>query len=128
MMLTKKTASSLGVTNRLDPDKSIDGGARYLAYLEKWVPEQISHSDRIWFALAAYNVGMGHIKDAQKLAQNFDINPNSWKDLKKVLPLLAQKQHYKSLHYGYARGWEPVHYVQRIRELHALLEDYLREI
>ena len=79
-------------------------------------------------ALAAYNVGMGHIKDAQRLAERMDKNPYSWKDLRTVLPLLAKKQYYKSLRYGYARGWEPVQYVKRIRAYHTLLEHYFREV
>ncbi len=128
MMLTRDTASSLGIENRLDPHKSIEGGARYFAYLKNQVHENIVHRDRTWMALAAYNVGMGHIKDAQRLAERMDKNPYSWKDLRTVLPLLAKKQYYKSLRYGYARGWEPVQYVKRIRAYHALLEHYFREV
>ena len=128
MMLTRNTASSLGIENRLDPKKSIEGGARYFSTLKNQVPETIGKPDRTFIALAAYNVGMGHIKDAQNLAEKMNKNPDSWKDLKAVLPLLAKKQYYKELQYGYARGWEPVQYVKRIRAYHALLEHYLREI
>jgi len=128
MMLTRNTASSLGIKNRLDPNKSIEGGARYFAYLKKQVSDDIPKPDRIWIALAAYNVGMGHIKDAQGLAEEMNKNPIKWNDLKTVLPLLAKKQYYQSLKYGYARGWEPVQYVKRIRAYHALLEHYLHEV
>ena len=128
MMLTRDTASSLGIKNRLDPEKSIDGGARYLSYLKNKIPEGIAHPDRTWIALAAYNVGWGHIKDAQQLASRFSKNPESWSDLKTVLPLLAKKKYYKQLPYGYARGWEPVHYVKRIRTFRTLLEQYFSEI
>lgn len=128
MMLTRNTASSLGIQNREDPTKSIVGGAQYFRDLEKQLPRHIGKADRIAIALAAYNVGMGHIKDAQILARQMGKNPNSWKDLKTVLPLLAQKPYYKNLQYGYARGWEPVRYVKRIRAYHALLEQYLRTI
>ncbi|MFB3071150.1 MAG: transglycosylase SLT domain-containing protein [Nitrospirales bacterium] len=128
MMLTLDTASSLGIENRLDPQKSIEGGARYFAYLQDQVHDTIGNADRTWIALAAYNVGMGHIKDAQHLAVTMNKNPYSWNDLKTVLPLLAQKQYYQTLQYGYARGGEPVQYVKRIRAYHALLEHFLREI
>ncbi|MDT7041284.1 transglycosylase SLT domain-containing protein [Candidatus Nitronereus thalassa] len=128
MMLTRNTASSLGIKNRLDPDKSIDGGARYVAYLKKQINQNISKQDRTWFALAAYNVGLGHVRDAQKLAVKLEKNPHSWKELKTVLPLLSNKTYYQNLQYGYARGREPVQYVKRIRAYHALLEHYLREI
>ena len=128
MMLTRNTAASLGIHNRLDPNKSIEGGARYFRMLEKQLPRHIRKPDRIWIALAAYNVGMGHIKDAQALARRMGKNPNDWNDLKTVLPLLSEKKYYKTLRYGYARGWEPVQYVTRIRAYHAFLEQFLREI
>ncbi len=128
MMLTRNTAASLGIQNRLDPNKSIEGGARYFRILEKQLPRSIRKPDRTWIALAAYNVGMGHIKDAQKLARRMGKNPNAWNDLKTVLPLLSKKEYYQTLRYGYARGWEPVQYVNRIRAYHALLEQLLREI
>lgn len=128
MMLTRDTASYLGIKNRLDPNKSIEGGARYFAYLQGQVQKTVAKADRTWIALAAYNVGMGHIKDAQQLAVSKNKNPNSWSDLRTVLPLLAQKQYYQTLRYGYARGGEPVQYVKRIRSYHALLEHFLREI
>ena len=128
MMLTRDTASSLGIQNRLDPAKSIEGGARYFRTLERRLPGHIGKPDRIWIALAAYNVGMGHIKDARRLARRMGKNPDAWQGLKTVLPLLARKPYYETLQYGYARGWEPVRYVKRIRAYHALLEQYLREI
>ena len=106
----------------------LEGGARYFQGLEKRLSRRIRKADRIWIALAAYNVGMGHIKDAQHLARRMGKNPHSWNDLKTALPLLAQKPYYKTLRYGYARGWEPVRYVKRIRAYHALLEQHLREI
>lgn len=128
MMLTRDTASSLGIENRADPTKSIEGGARYFQGLEKRLSRRIAKADRIWIALAAYNVGMGHVKDAQHLARRMGKDPHSWNDLKTTLPLLAQKPYYKTLRYGYARGWEPVRYVKRIRAYHALLEQHFREI
>ncbi len=125
MMLTRNTASSLGIQNRTDPGKSIEGGARYLANLKRRISAQ---PDRIWIALAAYNVGMGHIQDTQQLARQMGKNPHSWEDIKTILPRLSQKEHYQTLRHGYARGWEPVQYVKRIRVYHALLEQYLRQI
>ncbi len=77
--------------------------------------------DRVWFALAAYNVGMGHMYDARTLATRQGLDKNSWDDLARVLPLLSDPAHYRGLRYGYARGQEPVRYVQKVREYHALL-------
>jgi hypothetical protein len=125
MMLTKLTALELGVSNRLDPVQSIHGGARYLAQIEKRLPSEIHWSDRTFFALAAYNVGMGHLKDARTLAERRGLDPNRWRDLESVLPLLSVKEYYKTLSHGYARGQEPVCYVKRIRLYHALLEGHI---
>ena len=122
MMLTLVTAKEMGVKSRLNPQQSIQGGAKYLRQLYERVPEEVVEPDRTWFALAAYNVGMGHIYDARQLARAQGKKPDKWHDLKTVLPLLSQKKYYKKLKYGYARGSEPVRYVQRIRNFHDILE------
>ncbi|UZD66204.1 membrane-bound lytic murein transglycosylase MltF [Marinobacter sp. AN1] len=115
MMLTGRTAESLGVSNRLDPAQAIDGGARYLADRHRRLPETIPEPDRTFLALASYNIGRGHLLDARQLARDLGKNPDSWQDMEQVLPLKADKRYYPSTRYGYARGYEPVHYVQRIR-------------
>ncbi len=124
MQLTLVTSSSLGVRNRLDPLQSIRGGARHLARLLKYLPPEIQEPDRTWIALAAYNVGMGHVKDARELARRLGKDPNRWSDLREVLPLLARKEYYATLPHRYARGWEPVNYVRRIRGYHTLLQEH----
>jgi membrane-bound lytic murein transglycosylase F len=115
MMLTRRTAKELGVHNRLDPKQSIDGGADYLVKLRKRLPESIREPDRTWMALAAYNVGYGHLTDARKLAKEDGGDNSRWMDVKNYLPLLSQKRYYKQTRHGYARGSEPVSYVQNIR-------------
>ena len=125
MMLTLNTAKYLGVKNRLNPKESIFGGAKYLAELKSQLDEKIREPDRTWIALAAYNVGKGHILDAQKLAIQLDRNPNTWAGLKQTLPLLKIRKYYKTLKYGYARGSEPVRYVERIRDYSDILEKVL---
>lgn len=124
MMLTLSTAKHLGVKNRLDPKQSIMGGVRHLKQMIKRVPPEVEGENRIKFALAAYNIGMGHIKDAQVLAGKFGLDKNIWSDLKSVLPLLSQKRYYRSLKYGYARGSEPVRYVESIYDYKDILENY----
>lgn len=127
MMLTLDTAQAMGVSNRLDPKQSIFGGARYLAKLKNRFVDEVTEPDRTWLALAAYNVGRGHLHDAQLLARRLELDPYSWRDIKTVLPLLSEKRYYKNLKYGYARGWEPVRYVQRIREYKHVLENELKK-
>jgi membrane-bound lytic murein transglycosylase F len=126
MMLTRSTASDLGITNRLDPSKSIAGGARYLSYLQKRVHDDIRMPDRLFVALAAYNVGMGHIDDARLLAERLGKNSGQWDDLKSVLPLLAHKEYYQDLPHRYARGWEPVQFVKRVRAYRNILQQVVK--
>ncbi|MDH5764501.1 MAG: membrane-bound lytic murein transglycosylase MltF [Gammaproteobacteria bacterium] len=121
MMLTLETAREIGIKKRLDPAQSIMGGASYLNNLYQRVPQDVREEDRIWFALAAYNVGMGHIHDARELAQKLNKDPDSWSSLAEVLPLLSRKQYYKNLRHGYARGNEPVTYVRHIRDYQNIL-------
>jgi membrane-bound lytic murein transglycosylase F len=86
------------------------------------LPAEIEEPDRTWIALAGYNVGMAHLYDARDLARRFGKDPNVWKDLSEVLPLLAQRKYYKSLPHGYARGSEPVQFVNRIRNYRDILD------
>jgi membrane-bound lytic murein transglycosylase F len=121
MMLTLKTAAALGVESRLDPRQSIEGGVRYLAKLRKRVGDGIPEPDRTYMALAAYNVGWGHLEDARRLAEQLDKDPDTWQDVRATLPLLRQKKYYRKLRYGYARGTEPVRYVDRIKTYYRIL-------
>jgi membrane-bound lytic murein transglycosylase F len=127
MMLTLSTARALGVTNRLDARQSIFGGAKYLARLKRRLPAAVREPDRTWLALAAYNLGYAHLRDARQLARERGLNPDRWSDLKEVLPLLQDPRYYERLAYGYARGTEAVRYVQRIREYRHVLENALNE-
>ena len=121
MMLTLHTTKFLGLKNRDDPEESIRGGARYIRMLKDRLPERIGEPDRTWLALAAYNVGYGHLEDARILTQKRGGNPDKWMDVKEALPLLAQKEWYKQTKYGYARGQEPVRYVENIRSYYDIL-------
>ena len=114
MMLTEPTAARVGIDDRLDPVQSILGGARYLIEVENKIPPRIPEPDRMWLALAAYNVGFGHLEDARILTQRQGGSPDRWADVRRHLPLLAQERWYATLRRGYARGWEPVQFVDRI--------------
>lgn len=124
MMLTKATAKQMGIDNRLDPEKSIKGGAKYLKRVIKKIPKRINKHDRVWMGLASYNVGYGHLEDARKITQMRGGDPDKWLDVKKNLPLLSRKKWYKKTKYGYARGAEPVKYVENIRKYYDLIVWY----
>ena len=121
MMLTRDTAKEVGVDNRLDPEQSIVGGAQYFRTLLDRIPKDISEPDRTYFALAAYNVGLGHVHDARLITEQLGGNPHKWAEVKEHLPLLAKSQYYRKTRHGYARGQEAVDYVQNIRNFHKII-------
>ena len=85
------------------------------------LPDRIGEPDRTWFALAAYNVGFGHLEDARVLTDRQGGNPDNWEEVKQRLPLLSRKKWYKQTRYGYARGLEPVRFVEKIRKYYNAL-------
>jgi membrane-bound lytic murein transglycosylase F len=121
MMLTRTTAADMGIQNRIDPVNSIRGGARYLHQIERHLPGEIRHPDRTWFALAAYNIGPGHLHDAREITLRRGGDPNRWIDVMDSLPLLMQSEWHQQTRFGYARGLEAVNYVQNIRGYYDIL-------
>lgn len=126
MMLTKDTADRMNVTNRTHVEQSIRGGSEYLHLLMNQLPQTIKAEDRIWFGLAAYNMGMGHLIDLRRLTKQLGGNPDEWLDVKKNLPLLAEKRYYMQLKYGYARGYEALSYVENIRRYYNSIMQHQR--
>ena len=124
MMLTEDTSAQMKVTDRLDPAQSIAAGAQLLSQLKQTVPERIREPDRTWMALAAFNVGYAHLEDARILAQQQKLNPDSWTDLKKTLPLLAKPDFAAKAKRGFARGGQAVIFVENIRALHDILTQF----
>jgi len=121
MMLTRKTAADMGIHNRIDPNNSIEGGARYLQELKGKIPTRITDPDRTWFALAAYNIGLGHLNDARRITRLRGGDPDNWIAVKRNLPLLMDPQWDKQTRHGFARGNEAVRYVERIRTYYDML-------
>jgi membrane-bound lytic murein transglycosylase F len=122
MQLTVDTATATNVTNPTDARQSIFGGARYFGQVYAKIPARIPDPDRTWFALAAYNIGYGHLEDARVLAQKAGRDPDSWDDVREFLPLLEREEWYTRTENGYARGWEPVRYVDNVRDYRDMLE------
>ena len=128
MMLTNETAKRVGVENRLDPEQSILGGAKYLDILRESLPNDIEEPDRSWMTLAAYNVGLGHLEDARVLTEKAGDNPDLWIDVEKHLPKLSDEEWHTQTKHGYARGHEPVAFVSRIHRYFDILRLYEQEI
>jgi len=121
MMLTSRTAREMGVSDRTDPAQSIRAGAGYLRQLHDRVPDRIQEPDRTWMALAAYNMGMGHLEDARVLTQRQGGDPDRWADVKTRLTLLDHPAYVNQLRYGAAPGGQAAVYVRHIRHYYDLL-------
>lgn len=116
MMLTGDTADRLNVRNRLDPYESIMGGAHYLDLLRDEIPPTVPEPDRTWMAIASYNIGPNQIDAARSLAKSRQLNPNSWADVKKMLPLLGRTKAGNKI-----RGGEAVATAESVRMYYAIL-------
>ncbi len=122
MMLVSATAATVGVADVWDPSENIHGGARYLLEVLGKIPSRIPDPERTWFALAAYNVGYGHLEDARVLTQRRGGDPDRWLDVRRNLPLLEQEIWYLQAKHGYARGSETVQLVDRVQRFLNVLE------
>ena len=122
MMLTRPTAKEMGVTNRLDAEQSLRGGARFLNSLLRRLPSDIDDPDRTWMALAAYNIGMAHLEEARRLTEGNGQDPHLWQDVRAKLPDLQNPAIYPHLRHGFARGKEAVTYIDNIRHYYTTLQ------
>ena len=122
MMLTRNTAKELNVADRRDPQQSLRGGARFIKNLLRRLPADIEQPHRLWMALAAYNIGLGHLEDARVIAEKRGLNPHIWSDVRSQLPKLQNPDVYPSTRFGFARGNEAVTYVDNIRQYYSTLQ------
>ncbi|WP_295802273.1 transporter substrate-binding domain-containing protein, partial [uncultured Microbulbifer sp.] len=132
MQVMPDTGKQVGEKNLYDPETSVRAGIKYLEWLHrKFEDKGITPENMMWFTLAAYNAGLGHVYDAQDLAEEKGWERKVWfNNVEKAMLLLSQKKYYSKARYGYARGQEPFDYVRKIkarfRTYVALLEDYQR--
>ena len=122
MMLMPITARKMGVSNVFSPDENILGGARYLLYMKSRIPKRIRDPDRTWLAMAAYNIGIGHLEDARIVTQTRKKNPDRWADVRANLPRLSDPRWHKRVKHGYANGAETTQFVERVSQFAAILE------
>jgi soluble lytic murein transglycosylase-like protein len=124
MQVRPIAAEAVGAVDFQAPADNVQTGVRYLRQLNEMF--HAAHArDRLAIILAAYNIGPGHIRDAQTLARNFGYDPNRWQDaLELMLPLLEHASLYQQLPNGYAKGSETVAYVDRVLERY---EHYKRQ-
>lgn len=90
MMLTKDTADRMKISDRTNPAQSIKAGSEYLHMLMRQMPETIPQADRIWYSLAAYNMGLGHLLDLRRLTKQLGGDPDNWLDVKRICHCLRK--------------------------------------
>ncbi|HEV8442417.1 MAG TPA: transglycosylase SLT domain-containing protein [Steroidobacteraceae bacterium] len=127
MMLMPVTAKKMGVSNVFSPDENILAGARYLAYMKERIPQRILDPDRTWMAMAAYNIGIGHLEDARIITQMRKKDPDRWAEVRVNLPRLADPHWHSRVKRGYANGNETVQFVERVAQFAAILESSVPE-
>jgi len=117
MQMLPRTAKELGVTNLTEPEQAISSGIRYLNWTRERFSKDLPVQEQIFFSLASYNAGYGHVKDAQRLARKLGLRDDKWfNHVEKAMLLLQQKKYYKKARFGYVRGTEPVNYVRNIHQ------------
>jgi len=122
MMLTEDTAQRMGIRDRLDPAQSIMGGAKYYALMRESIDEDVQEPDRSWMAVAAYNLGLGHLRGARQIARSLKRDNTTWVSMRGVLPLLSRPNFARRLKAGRARGGEAVIMTENVRAFYDILQ------
>ena len=117
MQVMPRTARQMGISGLYEPENGIRAGVAYMGWLEERFPRSLPFDQKIYFTLAAYNAGHGHVRDARILAEQLGKDPNRWfNNVEDAMLLLSQPEYYKKARFGYVRGREPVNYVRQIRD------------
>ncbi len=121
LQVMPKTAQEMGIEDLKNPENGLRAGIKYMRWIDDQLSNELPADVQVWFTLAAYNAGLGHLKDARSLAEQQGLNPDRWFDhVEKAFLLLSKPQYYKKARYGYVRGSEPVSYVKHIHALYKL--------
>lgn len=120
MQIMPETAAHLGLaaSHIYSPEHNISAAARYLRELDRTFNDVKGRMDRINFVLAAYNGGVGHVRDAMALARKHGKDPYKWEDVSYFILQLSHPQFYNDpeVRFGYLRGQETYDYVKSINE------------
>ncbi len=117
LQVLPRTAKSLGFSDIRSPEEGIQVGVKYLDWVRDRFEPELPVEDRMWFTLAAYNAGYGHVMDARRLARKLDLNPNRWfGHVEQAIQLLSRRTYARQARHGYCRGAEPVKYVREIKQ------------
>lgn len=121
LQVMPRTAKEVGISDLKNPENGLRAGIKYMAWIREQLSEELPADVKTWFTLAAYNAGLGHLKDARILARKQGLNPDRWfGHVEKAFLLLAKPAFHKQARYGYVRGSEPVAYVKQIQAMYKL--------
>lgn len=116
MQVMPATGREMGFNDLVSPDPGVHAGVLYLHKLVKRLDPMLDFKQRLRFALAGYNAGIGHVRDARRLAVKQGLDPNRWfGHVEKAMLLLEKPKYYSRAAHGYCRGSEPVKYVSEIQ-------------
>lgn len=117
MQVMPRTAKEMGISNLAIPDNGLRAGVQYLSWVRDRFDRALPVADRYWFVLASYNAGVGHVRDARRLARQKGWASDQWFDnVERAMLLLSRRQYAQRARHGYVRGSEPVKYVREIRD------------
>ncbi|WP_022941298.1 transporter substrate-binding domain-containing protein [Psychromonas hadalis] len=124
-----RTAKELGIVDVHIPEQGIKAGIRYMNWVrERMMKNEVQPDQLIWFTLASYNAGAGHVRDAIRLAKQKGWRNDIWFDnVEKAMLLLAQPKYAAKARYGYVRGQEPVTYIREIKRRFDTYENIFKE-
>lgn len=117
MQMMPSTAKQYGITMRSSDAEQIAAGVKYIKSIYRSLPKEIPEDQQVYFVLAAYNIGLGHILDARRLTEKYGANPNIWHgNVEKYLLLKSMPEYYKdpACRNGYANGKQTVDFVKKI--------------
>jgi len=118
MQIMPATAEAFGVENIENPKQNIKCGILLLNSLNNQFIKNIpDSSERIKFVLAAYNIGLGHVNDAQRLAKKYGKNPLVWENnVDLYLQYKSEEKYFKDdvVRFGYCRGEEATNFVKNV--------------
>ena len=116
LQVMPRTGRQFGYSNLTNPKNGVEAGLAYIDWLEQRFPARLDLAEKLYFTLAAYNAGHGHVEDARRLAQRLGKDPDKWfGHVEQAMLLLSKPQYARQARYGYVRGTEPVKYVREIK-------------
>ena len=117
LQVMPRTAKEMGFPTPLSVQEGIEAGVKYLGWVRDRFEETLPLQERLWFTLAAYNAGYGHVYDARRLAVKKGWDADIWfGNVENAMLLLSKREYFRKARFGYVRGREPVNYVREIRD------------